>query len=245
MRRLLVCALVALAAPAASLAPASAAPERVSRLSSEMVGELARRFVLERFAAPLQGATLEMLAPPREIVLPGGPVETALSLQAGSPAAGHLIVLVEASVTDATGGRAERSATVAFRVNASQDAVIAVRELVRGSVVRPEDVRAERRPNDRLPRVPLASLGETVGKEVVRAVAPGEVVIAAAVAPPRTIRRGSVVSLILEGQGFRIVARGIASEDGAVGQTIKVVNQSSRRELAGRIEDERTVRVGP
>jgi flagella basal body P-ring formation protein FlgA len=84
-----------------------------------------------------------------------------------------------------------------------------------------------------------------VGKEVVRAVAPGEVVIAAAVAPPRTIRRGSVVSLILEGQGFRIVARGIASEDGAVGQTIKVVNQSSRRELAGRIEDERTVRVGP
>jgi flagella basal body P-ring formation protein FlgA len=36
----------------------------------------------------------------------------------------------------------------------------------------------------------------------------------------------------------------VAAEDGAVGQVIRVVNQTSRRELAGRVEDERTVRVG-
>ena len=52
-----------------------------------------------------------------------------------------------------------------------------------------------------------------------------------------------MVSLILEGPGFRIMARGVAAEDGAVGQTIRVTNQASRRELAGKVEDERTVRV--
>jgi flagella basal body P-ring formation protein FlgA len=35
----------------------------------------------------------------------------------------------------------------------------------------------------------------------------------------------------------------VASEDGAIGQSIRVVNQTSRRELVGRVEDERTVRI--
>jgi flagella basal body P-ring formation protein FlgA len=35
----------------------------------------------------------------------------------------------------------------------------------------------------------------------------------------------------------------VAAEDGAVGETIRVVNQISRRELSGTVEDERTVRV--
>jgi flagella basal body P-ring formation protein FlgA len=225
----------------AAAAPPTAAGGQ--RLSSEAVAELARRFALERFGAELAGATLEPLAPPREIALPAGPVTTTLSLQAGSPAAGHLIVLVEASVPEGTGGRAERSATVAFRVQASQEAVVAVRELARGSLVRAEDLRLERRPADRLPRGAASSPAAVVGREVLRAVAPGEVVTAAAVAPPRAVRRGSPVSLVLEGRGFRIVARGVAAEDGAVGETIRVVNQISRRELSGTVEDERTVRV--
>src|SRR5262249_9054891 len=76
-----------------------------------------------------------------------------------------------------------------------------------------------------------------------RSLAPGEVLTASSVATPRAVRRGAVVTLLVEGRGFRIVARGGASEDGAVGDTIKVVNQSSRREMAGRVEDGRAVRI--
>jgi flagella basal body P-ring formation protein FlgA len=207
------------------------------------VAELARAFVLERYGTELAGATIEPVGAPRELVLPAGEVSTTMSLQAGSPAAGHLIVLVEAAVAPSRGARVERSATVTFRVNAPRPVVVAVRELARGTVIHPRDLRIEQRPAERVPRGALAEMDLVAGKEVVRPLAPGEVVTSSVVATVRAVRRGAVVALILEGPGFRIVARGVAAEDGAVGETIRVVNQSSRREVSGRIDDDRTVRV--
>jgi flagella basal body P-ring formation protein FlgA len=186
---------------------------------------------------------VDVLAPPRELALPAGDVATRVSVQAGSLAGGQMTVLVEAIVTDARGGRTARSATVSLAVRAQQDVLVVVRDLPRGAIVASGDVRRERRPSDRMPRGPLTDPADAVGKEMQRGAAPGEVLTASAVAPARAVRRGAVVTLLLEGPGFRIVARGVASEDGAVGQTIKVVNQVSRRELAGKVEDERTVRV--
>jgi flagella basal body P-ring formation protein FlgA len=101
----------------------------------------------------------------------------------------------------------------------------------------------ERRPIERVPSAALGTPVEAIGKEVARPIAPGEVMTASTVTPVIAIRRGSAVTLLLEGPGFRIVARGIASEDGAPGQAIRVVNQSSRRELIGKVENERTVRI--
>jgi flagella basal body P-ring formation protein FlgA len=236
-------ALLALALAAAPLAAAPAAAEAPRRLAPETVADLARGWALAHFGPELAGATLQPLGSPRALVLPPGPVETTVSLQAGAPAAGHLVLLVEAAVPGPA-GRVERSATVTFRVDAPREALVAVRELPRGVVLGPADVRVERRPAERLPRQALADPAAALGKEIVRPVAPGEVLTAAVVAPLRAVRRGAVVTLVLDGPGFRIQARGVAAEDGAVGQVIRVVNQTSRRELAGRVEDERTVRVG-
>jgi flagellar basal body P-ring formation protein FlgA len=228
-------------ATAGAAGAAPAAPSRV--LTSEQVAELARRWTVEQLQGEAEDTTVEVQAPPRELVLPPGEVTTRVSVQAGSPATGQMTVLVEAIVTDAHGHRAARSATVNLAVRAQQEVLVAVRDLSRGAIVGAADVRRERRPMERLPRGPLTDPGEAVGKEMQRGAASGEVLTASAVAPARAVRRGAVVTLLLEGPGFRIVARGIASEDGAVGQTIKVVNQVSRRELAGKVEDERTVRV--
>jgi flagella basal body P-ring formation protein FlgA len=222
---------------------AAAEPATGRVLSSDAVAELARRWAAEQFPTELDGAVVELAAPPRELPLPPGEMSTRLSLQSGSPAAGHLSVLVEVFVTDGRGHRTARSATVGFRLQVPQDVVVTVRELARGSVIAAADIRRERRSGERLPRGPVAEIADAVGKEVLRAMAPGEVLTTSAVAPVRAIRRGSVVTLLLEGPGFRIAARGVASEDGAVGQTIRVVNQASRRELAGKVEDDRTVRV--
>ncbi len=241
----MVLGLLVAAIPAAGGAGTPWPPEgeRIQRLPSEAVAELARGFVLERYGAELAGATIEPVGTPRELVLPAGEIATAVSLQAGSPSSGHLIVLVEAAVAQPRGVRVERSATVTLRVNVARPVIVAVRELARGTVIQSRDLRVEQRPAERTPRGAITEMDLAAGKEVVRAVAPGEAVTTSAVASVRAIRRGAVVALVLQGPGFRIVARGIASEDGAVGETIRVVNQSSRREVSGRIDDDRTVRV--
>lgn len=213
-----------------------------TRLDAETLAARARDWVVEQLGT--DRASLELAGAPRDLALPAGTVTTTFSVQSSSAAAGQITVFIEAVAVDAAGHRTPRSTTAAFRVNAPQDVVVATRELARRMVVSAADVRVERRTADRVPAGPVfRDLGEVVGKEIVRPVAPGEVVTLQAVVAPRVIRRGAIVTLLLEGQGFRLMAKGIAQEDGAVGENIRVVNQSSRKELMGRVEDDRTVRI--
>jgi len=244
VRRPLQAAFLAALLPVVAGGSSAASPAESHRvLSSLAIADLARAWVVDRFRSEIDPGALELAGIPRELVLPAGEVLTQVTLQAGSPATGHLTLLVEAMAADPRGPRVVRSTTVGFRVAAPQDVVVAVRELPRGSVITAEDVRLERQPSARVPRHALTRPAEAIGKEVVRPLAPAEVVTAASTATVRAIRRGATVNLVLEGPGFRIIARGIASEDGSVGQTIRVVNQSSRRELVGKVVDERTVRL--
>ncbi|MFQ5828068.1 MAG: flagellar basal body P-ring formation chaperone FlgA, partial [Candidatus Methylomirabilia bacterium] len=121
--------------------------------------------------------------------------------------------------------------------------VVANRPLARKSVIRPSDVRILRRAGSRVPHDALTDLGQAVGKEVVREVRAGDVLAARAVKVPIVVRRRSPVLLYLDGPGFRITARGIAMEDGGIGQMIRVINQSSQKVLYGRIEGNGSVRI--
>jgi flagella basal body P-ring formation protein FlgA len=234
--------LSALAQAPRALAAAPAVPEPV-RLAPEIVAALARDWLAAHLGPGVDRASLELAGNVRELVVPHGTVSTAVSLQNGSVESGHVSVLVEATAVDPAGRRATRSTTVGFRVAARQDVAVAARELPRRAVVAAGDVRIERRAADRTPAGAVRELDQAIGKELVRSLAPGEALTASALATPRAIRRGAVVNLLLDGPGFRLSARGIASEDGAVGDTIRVVNQSSRRELVGRVENDQTVRV--
>jgi flagella basal body P-ring formation protein FlgA len=232
----------AFAALAVSHVLGAPAPEP-SRLTPETVAAIARDWLRDRVGRDIDHGSIELVAPPREIALPAGEVTTAVSLQSGVLTGGPVTVLVEAVSRDRLGLRAARSTTVVFRINAQHDVAVATRELLSHTVVTAADVRVERRPYDRVPPGALHDARDAIGKEVTRSVAPSEPLTAATVAAPRAVRRGGVVTLLVEGQGFRIVAKGIASEDGAIGDTIRVVNQASRREMAGRVEDDRTVRI--
>jgi flagella basal body P-ring formation protein FlgA len=226
--------------------PGGATAERPAdppRLGTEAVAALARDWLAGRVARDVERGAIELLAAPRELVLPAGEVVTSVSLQSGSLAGGPVTVLVEAVSEDRMGVRTTRSATATFRINARHDVVVVTRDVGPRTILAAADVRIERRPFDRMPPGALREVREAIGKEATRGVAQGEPLTTSAVAAPRAVRRGAVVTLLVEGQGFRVAARGVASEDGAVGDTIRVVNQTSHREMAGRVEDDRTVRI--
>lgn len=215
----------------------------VTTLAPETLTGIAREWLADRLRGQVEPSAIEPAAVPRELVLPAGEVAFNFAVQSGSVDGGAMTVLVEAVVIDARGGRMTRSTTVNFKVNPLRAVVVAVRELPRRTLVGATDVRVERRPPSRIPAGAVHDPSAVVGKEIVRPLAPGEPLTASSVTAPLVIRRGSVVALVLEGPNFKIVARGVAAEDGTLGGSIRVVNQSSRREVVGRVEDERTVRV--
>jgi len=107
----------------------------------------------------------------------------------------------------------------------------------------PDDVRLEQRPVTEVPPDAMTDASDLADLEVLRPVQPGEVLTPRVVRPRLAVKRGELVTLLLEGSGFRITTQGQASEDGRRGDSVRVMNLSSKREVMGRVEEGGLVKV--
>ena len=57
------------------------------------------------------------------------------------------------------------------------------------------------------------------------------------------VKRGDLVRLLIEKNGLRLSVSGEALDTGGSGERVRVVNESSKRELVGRVVDHGTVSV--
>jgi flagella basal body P-ring formation protein FlgA len=55
--------------------------------------------------------------------------------------------------------------------------------------------------------------------------------------------RGDVVRMVAESDVLRVAAKGMAKENGAVGERIRVMNLRSRKIIYAQVMDEQTVQV--
>jgi len=122
---------------------------------------------------------------------------------------------------------------IAGRAIATTPAVIATRRIGRGEILGPEDVRLVRLRAERLRSGAATSLAEVVGQQARRPLGPELPVLAADVAQPVMIERDALVVLVLDSPGLSLVAQGRALEAAARGETLPVMNLSSRSIVEG------------
>jgi flagella basal body P-ring formation protein FlgA len=79
----------------------------------------------------------------------------------------------------------------------------------------------------------VAALSQLVGKQARRSLSPGKPVRADYVSQPTVVRADELIRLVYETNQVRITVKGKALEDGAVGETIRVVNVRSNKTLTG------------
>lgn len=133
---------------------------------------------------------------------------------------------------------------VAGRAVATVPAVVAVRRLALGEVVRPGDVRPVRLRAE-LARGGLAQVPEqVVGQQLRRPIAPEVPVQLADVAPPTVVERNTLVTLELEAPGMLLTAQGRALEAAPRGGAVRVVNLTSNAVVEGTVTAPGRVRVG-
>jgi flagella basal body P-ring formation protein FlgA len=173
--------------------------------------------------------------------VPTGHVEIEARVQDGSPP----YIVMPVAVTIRVDGRDFQTLPLAFRVSRQQSVVVAARFLDPRASLGAVDFRIERRAATEVPPGALAAVAGPEDMEVVRAIGPGEVVTDRLLRPRIVVRRNEMVTLIVEGQGFRITTRGQVTEEGRRGDTVRVVNPASKRELVGRVEGPGVVRVTP
>lgn len=143
-----------------------------------------------------------------------------------------------------TGGQPVRQ-TVAGRVVVKRSVPVLARRLLAGDIIQEQDLRWVEANDDRLGTDVLTRVEQIVGLEARHPHGEGEVIRARDVVPPRLVKRGSLVTMVVETPYMSITAQGRALQDGAKNSLVRLTNLQSNRVVEGVVEADGLVRIVP
>jgi flagella basal body P-ring formation protein FlgA len=121
-------------------------------------------------------------------------------------------------------------------IKVMQKVLVARGRIARGAPVGPDDVEVRRQAlSASTLDTPLRSADELAGAEAVRELAPGTVLTSGMFRIPPIVKMGAVVSVTVVSGDITLIAEGEARSNGAMGQTIRVMNLESKKEFTARV----------
>lgn len=121
------------------------------------------------------------------------------------------------------------------QVNLYREVAVAVRSLSRNTIVQPTDVQLAEREVSSLRQGYLLDLDNVIGQQVTRPVRPNQVVANHSLKAAATINKGDEVVISARGSSMFVRMPGVALEEGAMGQQIRVRNSRSQRVIRARV----------
>lgn len=182
---------------------------------------------------------VEHLEPTVELAVPHGVVTCRIS----PPRQRHLMGKVELPVTVLVDGVVCDRLRLAGYVRVIQRVVHTRQPVHRGSVIAEGDVTLQDADISLLPPGYFTDMSQAIGKRARRDIRAREVIEGRMLERVPLVRRGDMVSLLVDNRFLRVTAPGQMGEDGYPGQLVKVLNVSSNRYVYGRLLDARNVKV--
>jgi len=127
-------------------------------------------------------------------------------------------------------GRLVRNVTVRGDLDATAPVVTAARDLDRGTRLGKDDLELREKDITRSGEF-FTSLDKAAGKRVKRDIDAGDIVEHRKVARPILVKRGEVVTMEASRGALVLMAKGVARSKGKEGETIKVRNTGSQKEI--------------
>jgi len=122
---------------------------------------------------------------------------------------------------------------ISGRVSIRRSVPILARRLEGGSVIGSSDLDTMELPEERITADVVTDPQQLVGRELRRDTPEGGVLRSRDVMPQRLVQRGSLVTMKIETPYILVTAQGKAQQDGAEGETIRVMNTQSNRIIEG------------
>jgi flagella basal body P-ring formation protein FlgA len=137
----------------------------------------------------------------------------------------------------------DRSFYVPFRVIRKTNIFILTNSGKRSDVLKPESVTAkETLLNEKKPGYPTR-LDEIVGRTLKKDVSAGTVITYSMLDDPVAIQKGEIVDVVAENKKLMVRTKGRAMEKGKIGDSIRVKNVLSEKEIFGKVVDNNTILV--
>jgi flagella basal body P-ring formation protein FlgA len=140
------------------------------------------------------------------------------------------------------GGQAPRAVRAYARVQKLEMTVFASRAIAVGSFIGASDVVLRPAPSP-LPAYAARSIDQVVGKEAVRPVRDGAIVLTANVKAPLMVRQGERVSIKARAAGIVVRTYATAQQNGCVGDLVQVQAIDGKERYAARVSGLRELEV--
>ena len=208
------------------------------RISGEKIGEIGTDY-LERTMPWQQGQARISSVRANDVLVPEAEISFEVTPQKNEDYIGDVVLLISIKEQD------NLLEQVRWRgeILVGTETVVALRRMQRGTIVRADDVTIRTVEQDKYSIAGIGTLEEVIGKRLRRTVRTGDVMKRNDLESAPVIERGDVVAIVAESSQLRVSMLGIAKEEGCVGETIRVMNTSSKKEIVGRVSNSSTVKV--
>lgn len=139
----------------------------------------------------------------------------------------------DADVELPTGAATRGTLRLGGRAFATAEVVVLAHAVDRGTVLRDADIEIERRPRAEVGREAVTDRDRVVGFAARDNLQAGRIVRSADLMRPEIVQRNEMVTLVYEMPGIMLTVRGKATEGGAQGDVISIVNEQTKRVLQG------------
>ncbi len=124
---------------------------------------------------------------------------------------------------------------VPVTVKVMTEVVVAKKNLPRGTIIGPDDLTMEKRDIARLHRGYMENTENALGKELRQRMRRHQVLTPSQLDTPVTVKRNNKVIIQASNKTVQIRMIGKALENGGIGQTIRVRNESSNKEIDAKV----------
>lgn len=135
-----------------------------------------------------------------------------------------------------------RKIKVPSRLLIEEKVIVATRELSRGWKIQAEDLRVDWVDSALISSKPVAS-NEIIGKTLKTPVRGGSPLLTGQLDKSNMVRIGDRVRIVVLGNNLSVSGFGIAKQAGERGETIRILNPDSKREIYGTVTAEKQVEV--
>ncbi len=134
---------------------------------------------------------------------------------------------------------------VSGRADDTVELPVASSRLLTGSVLRAEDVHMARVHMTVLRGEVVCRLDDVIGMQAKRQISAGQPLELTELTRPAIVAKGAIVQMVLDSPGIALTAQGQATEAGAIGERIRVLNPVSRAVVEAEVIGANRVRVEP
>ena len=150
-----------------------------------------------------------------------------------------------ASLSVASGETSTTPVQITGRIVALVAVPVLSRRMLAGEVIKPSDVSTIPIPINQVGQEAVLDARMLIGQTPRRPLREHQPIMASDVRAPVLVAKGSAVTMVLEAPGLLLSAKGQALEDGAKGETIRIMNTQSNRTIEAVVTAAGMARVQP